>query len=69
MVMIADKLRVLWHVLIGGVEKHPHCSLHTVLQAASYRVNGHPKGQKPTIDRTDSDNQYNAEILLVWSIR
>ena len=23
---------------LGGVEKHPPCSLHTVLQAASYRV-------------------------------
>ena len=21
--MIAEKLRVLWHVLLGGVEKHP----------------------------------------------
>ena len=40
MVMIAEKLRVLWHVLVGGVEKHPPCSLHTVLQAAAYRVKG-----------------------------
>ena len=42
MVMIAEKLRMLWHVLIGGGGgggKAPPCSLHTVLQAAAYRVN------------------------------
>ena len=37
MVMIAEKLRVLWHDLIGGWKSTP-CSLHTVLQAAENRV-------------------------------
>ena len=39
MVVIAYKLRVLYHVLVGGGGKAPPCSLHTVLQAAAYRVN------------------------------
>ena len=38
MVTIAEKMRVLWYILIGCVEKHPPCSFHTVLQAAAYRV-------------------------------
>ena len=36
--MIAEKLIVLWPVLLGGAEKRPPCSFHTVLQAAAYRV-------------------------------
>ena len=40
MVMIAEKMRVLWHVLVGVCGKaHPPCSLHTVLQAAENSVN------------------------------
>ena len=40
MVMIAEKLWVLLHVLVGGWKSTPPpCSLHTVLQAAAYRVN------------------------------
>ena len=36
--MIAEKLKVLWPVLLGGAFEPPPCSLHTVLQAAAYRV-------------------------------
>ena len=38
--MIAEKLKVLWPVLLGGALLRPPCSLHTVLQAAAYRVKG-----------------------------
>ena len=39
--MIAEKIIVLWPVLLGGGGgKAPPCSFHTVLQAAAYRVNG-----------------------------
>ena len=39
--MIAEKLTVLWPVMLGGRRRSapPPCSFHTVLQAAAYRVN------------------------------
>ena len=41
MVTIAEKLRVLWYVLLGVCGKAPPpCSFHTILQAAVYRVKG-----------------------------
>ena len=39
---IAEKLRVLWHDLVGGRKAHIPCSFHTVLQAAAYMVKAFP---------------------------